>query len=218
MTVARFTSDDDNNRLAEVAALREPWRKLTAGVRIARITARGVKATVAYRLDVGEHARRCAYGLLAVTDLEKLDVLLGLPAELPVRTSALNGYDRRIIERLPHGCVQASNGEVTRRIVRPVRVELAVVTPDSEDWRAGLRKARQFSSYCTHVLAIADTPDELPDVQAEATYCGTGLVINAANIPLMVVPPEYFIPTAHTAAGWRFAEQVYHEIVRCDLV
>jgi len=219
VTVARFTSDDNSNRLAEVAALRgSGQQRLPAEARIARVTVRDVTATLAYRLDAGEHARRRAEGLLAVTELEKLDALLGLPTGLPVRMEALGGHVRRVIGRLPAGCVQVADGSVTRRIVRPLRVDLAVVTPDGEDWRAGLRKAGRFAAYCTRLLAIAGMPDDLAGAGAEAAYCGTGLVVNAATSQMMVVPPQSFTPTAHTAAGWRFTEQAYREIVSRGLV
>jgi hypothetical protein len=213
VTMTRFTGDDDNNRLAEVAVMRGPARGIAPGAWVARIAVRGVAATMAYRLDASEHARRDAAGMLAVTDLEALDALLGLPAKLPIRMDALGSHIRPIIRRLPAGCVQVAGGMVTRHIVRPLCVDLVVVTPDGADWRSGMRKAGRFGTYCTRVLAIGDMSDDLAEARAEAAYHGIGLVVGAARTSVMIVPPRRFTPTAHTAAGWRFAEQVYREVV-----
>jgi hypothetical protein len=213
VTVKRFTNDDDNNGLTEVAVLRGPARGLAPKARVARIVVRGVTATVAYRLDFSEHARRRAVGLLAVTDLEVLDALLGLPTDLPIQMEALGSHVRPIIRDLPAGCVQVVDGTVTRQVVRPLRVDLAVVTPDSVDWRSGLGKAGQFSTYCTRVLAIGGIPGDIAEARAAAAHHGIGLVVGTGGSSEMIVPPRCFTSTAHTAAGWRFAEQVYSQVV-----
>jgi hypothetical protein len=218
VTAARFAGDDDVIRLAKAAALGDRGKGSPTGIPAARLALRGVTATLAYRLDSAEHVRRCVHGLLAVTDLEKLDVMLGLPVGLPVPKSELRRQDWLVIDELPHGCVKVIDGAVTRQITRPLRVDLAVLMSDGEDWRSGLQRAGQFSTYCTRLLAIPGVPNEIAEIRAESAYYGVGLVVNASTSPLLAVPPERFIPTAHTAAGWRFTEQVYSEIVRGRLL
>jgi len=218
VTLARFTSDDDVIRLAKAAVLGDQGQRPPTWIPAARLTLRGVTATLAYRLDPAEHARRCVHGMLAVTDLEKLNVLLGLPLGLPVPKSELRRQDWLVIGQLPPGCVKVADGAVTRQIMRPLFVDLAVVASDGEDWRSGLRRAGQFSTYCTRLLAIPGTLGDIAEASAEAAYYGIGFVVNASGDPVLAVKPERFIPTAHTAAGWRFTEQVYSEIVMRHLL
>jgi hypothetical protein len=217
VTVTRFTSDDVSH-LAKAAALHDLGQGLPSRIPAATLTVRGVVATLVYRLDPGEHARRSAHGLLAVTDLEQLDALLDLPVGLPVPKGELRRQDSVVIGQLPPGCVSAAGGAVTRQIRRPLCVDLAVVTSDDDDWRSGLRKAGQFSTYCTRLLAMTGIPDDIADARDEAAYYGIGLVVNASGDPAIALPPQRFIPTAHTAAGWRFTEQVYSEVVTRHLL
>jgi hypothetical protein len=178
---------------------------------MAAVTVRGVKAAVAYRMDRREHSRRQDAGLTAVTRLDWLHTLLSLPAGMPVPSRSLPSRELRMLHRLPTGCVQFADGTVIRHIVRPLRVDLAVVM--ATDFRSGLREAGRFGAYCARVLAVAGTLAHLAEARAEADYYGIGLVVNSAARPVLVVPPEPFTPSAHTAAGWRFAEQTYRELI-----
>jgi hypothetical protein len=185
----------------------------------ARVTVRDVSAVLAYRLDLGEHIRRREAGLVAVTRLDWLHIMLSLPAGMPVRLDALPLSSQQILKDLPPGCVQLPDESVVRQLVRPVRVELAVVTAENDDWQAGIEKAGAFTGYCTRILAIAGMPGSMPQACAEAARHGVGLVVDADGSPAAAVPAVRFTPGAHTAAGWRFAEQVYEEIVgNSDLI
>jgi hypothetical protein len=197
--------------LIDVAA-RTAERGIEPAYQTARVTVRDVSAMLAYRLDPGEHIRRREAGLVAVTRLEWLNAMLGLPAGIPVRLDALSSCSRQIVRELPPGCVRLSEGSVVRELVRPLRVELAVVTAETDDWQAGLEKAGAFTGYCTRILAIAGMPGNMPQAYAEAARHGVGLVVGTDSSPVTEVSAVRFMPAAHTAAGWRFAEQVYEEI------
>jgi hypothetical protein len=197
--------------LIDVAA-KAAEREIDPACQTARVTVRDVSAMLAYRLDPGEHVRRREAGMVAVTRLDWLHAMLGLPAGIPVRLNALSSCSQQIVEDLPPGCVQLSGKSVVRQLIRPLRVDLAVVTAESSDWQAGLHKAGAFSGYCTRILAIAGMPGKMPEACTEAARYGVGLVVDADSSPATAVPALRFKPSAHTAAGWRFAEQVYEEI------
>jgi hypothetical protein len=202
--------------LVDVAAARVAEREIRLADQMATVAVRGVTAMLAYRIDQGEHMRRRDAGMVAVTRLDWLHAMLGLPVGMPVRVDALSSWYQQIVEELPPGCVQVTAGAVVRLLVRPVRVELAVVMADGNDWQAGLRQAGVFSGYCTRMLAIAGVPGDIPEARATAGRHGIGLVVDAVDSPVTVVPAARFTPTAHTAAGWRFTEQVYQQIAGCD--
>lgn len=209
-SMASACSPHDSS-LIDVAA-KTVEREIDPAYETARVTVRDVSAVLAYRLDLGEHIRRRKAGIVAVTRLDWLHIMLGLPAGIPVRLDALSSGDQQIVKDLPPGCVQLPGGSVVRQLVRPLRVELAVVTAESNDWQAGLEKAGAFTGYCTRILAIAGMPGSMLQACAEAARHGVGLVVDADSGPATAVPAVRFTPGAHTAAGWRFAEQVYEEI------
>jgi len=200
----------------DVAAARVAEQEIRLSDQMATVAVRGVSAVLAYRVDQGEHLRRRHVGMVAVTRLDWLHAMLGLPVGMPVSLDALSSCYQQIIEEFPPGCVQISGGAVVRHLVRPVRVELAVVMAEGNDWQPGLRQAGVFSGYCTRMLAIAGVPDDIARARAAAIRHGIGLVVDAMGSPVTVVPAMRFTPAAHTAAGWRFAEQVYQEIAGSD--
>lgn len=200
-----------DSSLIDVAA-KTAEREVDPAYQTVRVTVREVSAVLAYRLERGEHIRRREAGMVAVTRLDWLHAMLGLPAGIPVRLDALSSCSQQIVGDLPPGCVRLSEGSVVRQLVRPLRVELAVVTAESSDWRAGLQEAGAFSGYCTRILAIAGMRGNMPEASAAAARHGVGLVVDADGSPATAVPAVRFTPAAHTAAGWRFAEQVYEEI------
>ena len=181
------------------------------GARTADVTIRDVAATLVYRLDAVEHARRCAIGLRAVTRIDWLDCLLHMPVGQPMHPDALTAGECQIIRQLPRGCVRASGVQLIREIVRPVAVDAALIV--RSDWRAGMFDAGSFSSYCTRIVAVAGIPDKQAEVEAD--YYGIGLIINAAVSPEVVVPPQRFSAAVHSAAGWSFAERTYREVTAC---
>lgn len=196
--------------LAEAAVLGPSAGIARDGLVAARVKVRGVWCTVAYRLDVREHHRRRAAGLGAVTTLGWLDVLLGLPVGLPVPVAPLTPTERRIIPRLPAGCVKIGAAGIVRTLVAPLDVDLVVVS--AQDWRPGLKAAAQFANYCTRVLALTGAHDDLTDARLHAELDGVGLVVNALDEPAVVVAAEPFVKLAHTCAGWRFTEEVYGQV------
>lgn len=210
-SVASACSPHDSS-LVDAAAARVAEREIRVADQMATVAARGVSAVLAYRIDQDEHIRRRDAGMVAVTRLDWLHALLGLPVGMPVSCDALSPWYQQIVKELPPGCVQVSRGAVVRLLLRPVRVELAVVMAEGNDWQAGLRQAGVFSGYCTRVLAIAEVPDDVPEARVAAARHGIGLVVGAVGSPVTVVPATRFTPAAHTAAGWRFTEQVYQEI------
>lgn len=177
--------------------------------RPARMRVRGVDATVMYVPDDAEYRRRRSAGLGAVTRLDLLDVLLGLPVGLAVPWCSLAPNDRRAVRELPAGCADVTPAGVIRRLVRPLRVELAIV--HARHWRGGLEQAGRFGSYCTRLVVLPEPPADGDRAGIEADYWGIGLVV-AAPEPSLLVPPERFEPRAHTAAGWAFAEQVHSAV------
>jgi hypothetical protein len=203
----------DASRLAKAVAAMLAEKELQRVGQTAAVTVRGVSATLAYRIDHGEHVRRREAGLSALTRLDWLHTLLGLPAGIPVSLDELPACDQQIIMELPAGCVHVTGRAVVRQIVRPVRVDLAVVGAEGADWPTGLRRAGAFSGYCTRLLALTGVPVNLAEARTAAARYGIGLAVEATSGPVTVVPAERFTPAAHTAAGWRFTEQVYQEIV-----
>jgi hypothetical protein len=202
--------------LIDVVMARVAEREIRLADQTAAVAVRGVSAVLAYRIDQGEHIRRRDAGMVAVTRLDWLHAMLGLPVGMPVRLDALSSCYQQIVDELPPGCVQVSGGSVVRQLVRPVRVELAVVMAEGDNWQAGLRQAGVFSGYCTRTLAMAGVPDDIPEARAAASRHGIGLVVDAVGNPVTVVRAVRFTPAAHSAAGWRFTEQVYQKIAGCD--
>jgi hypothetical protein len=68
----------------------------------------GAAASVAYRPDPTEIGRPAAAGLGAITQRDVLDVLMGLPAGLPVAAGSLTTRDQRILQRARYGAVERS--------------------------------------------------------------------------------------------------------------
>lgn len=168
---------------------------------------RETQATVAYRPDADEVARRRACSLGPVPQLHLLDLLMNLPVGVPIPPETLTKSDRRYLRRLPAGCVDITPEGFVRQIAQPLRVELAIVT--SRTLKAGLKRAGMFGPYCRRALVLDGTPKHLELAASEADFWGIGLVINARTHPHMVVPPAEFEQYRHTPAGWSFLEWVY---------
>jgi hypothetical protein len=165
-------------------------------------------ATIAYRLNRGEHQRRQAVGLTAVTRLDQLDLMMELPAGLPVLP---RDTDWRMVKKLPHGCVDITLGGVVRQILKPLDVRLALVT--GQQWKPGMIRAGRFGAYCNRVLALTGKPRSLAEKAIEADFWGIGLIVNATAKPELVVAPTPFEQYRHTPAGWAFAEEIYRQVV-----
>ncbi|MGI5169508.1 hypothetical protein ACQEU3_34675 [Spirillospora sp. CA-253888] len=190
----------------EEVALRVPVGLDLDGTAWVRGMVRGVPATVLYRLDQTEMERRAGAGSGPVPSLEGLDVLMQLPLGLPVPRSVLPSADRRVLERLPDGCVEFAGDDVVRRATRPLAVEAAAVS--HRQWRRGLERAGVFGAYCTRLLALRGVPEDLAEAQVWAGYYGVGLVVRDGAHAVVVTEPKVFRPECVTAAGWLFTEQV----------
>lgn len=182
------------------------------GTETAEIRAWSVDATIVYRPDLDEFERRRDVGLKAVTRLDQLDLLMELPAGLPVPTASLSASTRRQVRELPAGCVEQTTDGIVRRIVRPLEVKLAVVV--GRQWKLGLVRTSRFAPYCNRVLALTGEPRDLEQAAIEADFWGIGLIGGAATEPRLIVPPERYEQYRHTPAGWAFTEDIYGRITK----
>lgn len=171
------------------------------------------QATIVYRPNRAEFERRHAVGLGGITNLGRLDLLMELPAGLPVIPDRT---DRKTLCRLPKGCVDITAKGYVRQIVKPLDVRLAVVA--GRQWKPGLIRVGRFGAYCTRVLALAGEPQNLTEKAIEADFWGVGLIVNTATDPELVVAPTPFKQYRHTHAGWAFTEEIYRQIVSTNRV
>lgn len=181
-----------------------------AGAEHAPVRVRNVDATIVYRPNRDEQNRRRQAGLTAVTRLDQLDLMMQLPAGIPVPETSLSTVERRLIQRLPDGCVEHTDAGVVRLLARPLAVKLVIVTCPS--WLAGLKRAGRFAPYCNRVLAMPGEPRDIHQAAVEADFWGIGLVVNTAHEPRLVVAPELFVQRRHTPAGWSFLEDIHRQI------
>ncbi|WP_232542224.1 helix-turn-helix domain-containing protein [Nocardia bovistercoris] len=166
----------------------------------------GVRALLTLAPDIAECARRRAVGLVAVTDLELLDVLMGLPHGLPVAEGCLTRRETKVLRRAPHGVLTRIGGCVERSVVAPVRVRAALVAVPN--WRSGLRAAGRFAPFCTRTMHLPTTPTDLDDAVSAARFYGIGIHTDDRGD---LLPPEPHRPQRHTPAGWGFLETVYQQ-------
>ena len=85
-----------DSSLIDVAA-KTAEREVDSAYQTVRVTVRDVSAVLAYRLERGEHIRRREAGMVAVTRLDWLHAMLGLPAGIPVRLDALSSCSQQIV-------------------------------------------------------------------------------------------------------------------------
>jgi hypothetical protein len=170
----------------------------------------GLWAGMLYDADEAELRRRARAGLGAVTRLDLLDLLMGLPQGVPVQRSALSARESRLLRQLPAGCVEMEPGWVTRRIVPPLTVGLAVVV--ARDWRRGLGGASRLTSFCTTILAIPRLPEDRDHMLVEASYYGVGIAVATAPGPEIIAEPAPFVRHFHKPAAWWFAEEIYSQV------
>lgn len=164
-------------------------------------------ATIAYQPNHAEFERRRSFGLSGITNLGHLDLLMELPAGLPVIPDSA---DRRTLCRLPKGCVDITADGFVRQLTKPLDVKLAIAT--RARFPQGFVHAGRFAPYSTRVLALTGKSRNLQEAAIEADFWGIGLIVNAATNPELVVPPEPFIAQRHTPAGWAFAEDIYRQV------
>jgi hypothetical protein len=171
------------------------------------------EATIVYRPNHAEFERRRAAGLSGVTNLGYLDLMMELPAGMPVMPDRT---DRRTLCRLPKGCVDITADGFTRQITKPLVVKLAIAARTR--FPQGLVHTGRFAPYCTRVLALTGKPRGLTEKAIEADFWGIGLIINTATEPELVVAPTPFEQHRHTPAGWAFTEEIYRQIATASRV
>lgn len=175
-----------------------------------RVRVFGTRVWLAGRLDSEERQRRQRCGLGAIRELDLLDVLMDIPAGLPIPIGALRPVARRALERAPAGALDFDGDTVVRRAVPVVRPLLAVVTADQ--WQDGLVRASRFASYCPRMVLLPDIPDD-PNVATDlAARYGIGLAVRGTPAPEVLVEPLALTDWQPTPAWWWFSETVLHHL------
>jgi hypothetical protein len=166
----------------------------------------GVDALLFLGLDEHEHRRRRAAGLTTVCDRDSLRLLSRLPHGEAVRVADLTDLERRGLRRLPRSVAEIAGGRVTRLVIPPVTIKLAMVVDDVLD--RGLDRASRFAPFASRLLVLTRPPDDLACAQVEARFYGIGLAVAGADGVVMVADPE----SAKRSAGpvtWRVREEAY---------
>ncbi|MFH8387572.1 hypothetical protein ACH4E7_42935 [Kitasatospora sp. NPDC018058] len=168
----------------------------------------GTRALVLYRIDEAEHRRREAVGAEQLDSIPVLECLLGLPIGLPVPVDSLPG--QAAVRDLPRGAVEWGEYLVTRRAVRPLAVDLAVVR--ATDRRTGLERAGRFAPFCRRAVLfdhLTCSRAGLEETLVEAAFYGIGVLVHEPDGIRMALEPEAYRPQRHTAAAWHFIEELY---------
>ncbi len=175
------------------------------------LTVLGQRATMFYRFDPVEHRRRQSVSAQPLTAMESLEALLELPVGLPIPMESLCPDDRASVRRLPSTAVDREGGSVTRKAVRPLKVELALVRDTRP--RQALEAATKFAPFCSRAVLLQRPAPRMDDYLNEASFYGVGVLLQTpSGIEVPLEPAEYR-PKRHTAAAWRFVEKLY-QLVR----
>ncbi|MEV7722169.1 hypothetical protein [Streptomyces sp. NPDC088184] len=170
----------------------------------------GEKGLFFYRLAPAEDERRREVGAERLDRRHPLETLLSLPVGMPVPLASLDQHERRALRSLPAGAADRDRRTVTRRAVRPLQVDLAVVP--ASGWRQGLERAGRFAPFCRRAMLLSRRPARLDEVLAEADFYGIGVLIDMGDEIEMALEPEPYRPQRHTAAAWRFVEELYQRV------
>lgn len=179
--------------------------------------AAGVRADAAVLIDAAESARRAAEGMVAVTSLPILDVLLGMPLEVPLRTTSLSDREVRVLGEAPHGCLttDAATTTTARRLRQPVTVAAALVR--ATRWRPAMRRAAAFTPLAQRIVVLSREPKATETLEAQLV--GVGIWQEDSDGGFVEhVAPEVFVPKFVKAAGWRFAENAFAAVLGAGLV
>ncbi|MFF1257458.1 MULTISPECIES: hypothetical protein [unclassified Streptomyces] len=200
---------DVAHRVCEVAAR----GSLLAGSSVVEVRARGVRAVLAARLNTAEIARRERDGVAPLLDGAVLDGLMQLPAGVPVSASSLSPRERLLLRHCPADALERSDGQLVRRLVRPLEVDLAVVR-SPRAVRGALVRAGRFGAYARSTVWL-DGPVRGSELFVmEAAVYGLGVVrARVGETPELLAAPRSASRFGHTPAGWLFAEQVYAELM-----
>ncbi|MFF8436373.1 hypothetical protein [Streptomyces bacillaris] len=170
----------------------------------------GMEALFFYRMDTAEHERRAAVGAARLDRMHALETLMSLPVGLPVPLSALAQRERRAVRVLPAGAAEQEQRSVTRRAVRPLDVDLAVVR--ATGWKRGLEEAGRFAPYCRRAMLLTRRPARMSEALVEADFYGIGVFLASDDQVEMVLEPRDYRPLRHTAAAWSFVEELYQRV------
>lgn len=61
-------------------------------------------------------------------------------------------------------------------------------------------------------MLLSRRPARLDEVLAEADFYGIGVLIDMGDEIEMALEPEPYRPQRHTAAAWRFVEELYQRV------
>lgn len=162
--------------------------------------------TIHYRPDPVEVARRQEANAGPVTNWSALELLLALPVGQPVPETSLRNRERHLISSLPHGAAHRDGLTITRLAVRPLAVDVAVVTgPPAKAFNA----ATKFAPFCARAVSLDRLPESKRDMYlTQASFYGVGVIVGGE----VLLDPTPHRPVRHTAAGWRFIERVYEKV------
>ncbi|MFI7089617.1 hypothetical protein ACIBUR_39285 [Streptomyces anulatus] len=170
----------------------------------------GSEVLVFYRFDATEYARRQGAGMTALTGMQMLETLLALPVDVPVLLDSFSAEDRAALRRLPAGSVDRDRREIARRAVRPLHVDLAVLT--GQQPRQALEAAGRFAPFCSRAVLLRRPAPRMDDFLNEASFYGVGVLLDSPSGIDMVLQPRPYRPQRHTAAAWNFTEELYRRV------
>lgn len=177
--------------------------------------AAGARADAAVCFDLGETDRRAAAGVGAVRSLALLDVLLGLPLDVKVRTADLSEREARILAEASEGCLAADSRSVARTVRVPATVAAALV--HGTRWRATMRRAAAFSAFTQRIVVLPRQPKSSEVLEAQLV--GVGIwEEDSEGTRREHLAPEVFAPNYVKAAGWRFAENALGAAAESGLI
>lgn len=181
-----------------------------AGCQSALLRSFGTLAGVVYRPNQSEVARRRTQRVGSFTEMDVLDVLMGLPEGLPVALNELTDAERALMDRAPGGAIEHRGEEVVRRAVAPVSVLFALVA--ANDWHVGLKRAGRFAPFCARAMLLPELPMDWDDARTQASYFGIGICTFVDAQLRMLITPRPYVRRRHTPAQWWFAEDAYRQI------
>ncbi len=183
---------------------------LRPGTQTRVLSLEGVQTLCFYRLDEVEHPRRERVSAARLDCLGALEMLLTLPAGVPVPMASLDRQGRRKVQTLPAGSVVRDAETVTRQAVRPLRVDLAVV--HAANWRKGLERAGRIAPFCRRAMVLDQRPAHWQEALMESDFYGVGIFVGSGDDLEMVLEPREHRPPRHTAAAWWYIEELYQRV------
>ena len=161
---------------------------------VAGVTLLGVRVTAYLVVNLGEHRRRQAAGMGAVTDPGLLDRLMDLPAAVPVIDPVLWA---EMADQPPEILDRGEDGaSVTRRLTSPLAIASVVIQAASGRELRAVQEASLFAGFTCRWVAAAR--GRVPDAtMLEAKLCGVGVVDPGHRVLLAAEKP-----VALTRDGW----------------